>query len=61
MVWESKPKKKNRWKTLGSKETDMFENKFQEYIESGPTDNAIVELENDYQVAAQFYTLFIQK
>lgn len=61
MVWESKPKKKNRWKTLSSKETDMFEEKFKEYIESGPTEDATVVLENDYQVAAQFCTLFIQK
>ncbi|XP_074527415.1 intermembrane lipid transfer protein VPS13A isoform X2 [Halichoeres trimaculatus] len=50
VVWELKPKKKNRWKTLSTKEAEMLENKFQEYIESGPSENAVYELENNYQV-----------
>lgn len=50
VVWELKPKKKNRWKTLSTKEAEMLENSFKEYIESGPVDNAIVDLENNFQV-----------
>lgn len=51
VVWELKPKKKNRWKTLSTKEAEMLEKSFQEYIESGPVDNGIVDLENNYQVS----------
>lgn len=50
MVWELKPKKKNRWKTLSTKEAEVLENSFKEYIESGPIDNGIVNLENNFQV-----------
>lgn len=35
---------------MSTKETEMLENKFKEYTESGPIDNAIVELENNFQV-----------
>ncbi|XP_045891706.1 vacuolar protein sorting-associated protein 13A isoform X2 [Micropterus dolomieu] len=51
VVWELKPKKKNRWKTLSTKEAEMLEKSFQEYIESGPVDNGIVDLDNNYQVS----------
>lgn len=50
VVWELKPKKKNRWKTLSTKETEMLENSFREYTESGPVDCGIVDLENNFQV-----------
>ncbi|CAJ1068435.1 vacuolar protein sorting-associated protein 13A isoform X2 [Xyrichtys novacula] len=50
VVWELKPKKKNRWKTLSTKEAEMLENKFKEYVDSGPVDQSIVELENNYKV-----------
>nr|XP_046243502.1 vacuolar protein sorting-associated protein 13A isoform X2 [Scatophagus argus] len=50
VVWEFKPKKKNRWKTLSTKEAEMLETCFKGYIESGPVDNAIVDLENGFQV-----------
>ncbi|XP_028269802.1 intermembrane lipid transfer protein VPS13A isoform X2 [Parambassis ranga] len=50
VVWESKLKKKSRWKTLTTKETELLEKSFQEYIESGPIDNAIISLENSFQV-----------
>lgn len=50
VVWELKPKKKNRWKTLSTKEAEMLENSFREYIESAPTDHSIVDLENRFQV-----------
>uniref|UniRef100_A0A8D3C607 Vacuolar protein sorting 13 homolog A n=1 Tax=Scophthalmus maximus TaxID=52904 RepID=A0A8D3C607_SCOMX len=42
VVWELKPKKKNRWKTLSTKEAEMLENSFKKYIECAPVDNAIV-------------------
>nr|XP_020458048.1 vacuolar protein sorting-associated protein 13A isoform X1 [Monopterus albus] len=51
VVWELKPKKKNRWKTLSTKEAEMLENKFKEYIDPGPIDNCIADLENNYQVS----------
>ncbi|XP_030592859.1 intermembrane lipid transfer protein VPS13A isoform X2 [Archocentrus centrarchus] len=50
VVWEFKPKKKSRWKTLTTKDAELLENRFKEYIESGPIDNAIMELENNFQV-----------
>uniref|UniRef100_A0A8C9YX24 Vacuolar protein sorting 13 homolog A n=1 Tax=Sander lucioperca TaxID=283035 RepID=A0A8C9YX24_SANLU len=39
VVWEIKPKKKNRWKTLTTKEAEMLENRFKEYTEAGPVDH----------------------
>uniref|UniRef100_A0A8D3E8C8 Vacuolar protein sorting 13 homolog A n=1 Tax=Scophthalmus maximus TaxID=52904 RepID=A0A8D3E8C8_SCOMX len=42
VVWELKPKKKNRWKTLSTKEAEMLENSFKKYIECAPVDNAIL-------------------
>ncbi|KAG7223425.1 hypothetical protein INR49_015528, partial [Caranx melampygus] len=52
VVWEFKPKKKNRWKTLSTKETELLENSFKEYIESSPVDNAIIDImENNFQVS----------
>ncbi|KAM6931036.1 intermembrane lipid transfer protein VPS13A [Xenentodon cancila] len=50
VVWESKPKKKNRWKTLSTSETEMLESRFKEYIESGSPYESIIELENNFQV-----------
>lgn len=51
VVWELKPKKKSRWKTLSTKEAEMLEKSFKEYTESGPVDNTIVDLENNFQVS----------
>ncbi|XP_029916803.1 intermembrane lipid transfer protein VPS13A isoform X3 [Myripristis murdjan] len=51
VVWESKPKKKSRWKPLSHKDADILENSFREYIESGPIDNGILDLENSFQVS----------
>ncbi|TKS78631.1 Vacuolar protein sorting-associated protein 13A [Collichthys lucidus] len=51
VVWELKPKKKSRWKTMSTKEAEMLESSFKRYTESGPIDNAIVDLENNYQVS----------
>uniref|UniRef100_A0A3Q2Y8Q4 Uncharacterized protein n=1 Tax=Hippocampus comes TaxID=109280 RepID=A0A3Q2Y8Q4_HIPCM len=50
VVWEMKPKKKNRWKPMSNEVADMLEKSFKEYIESGPIDKAIVDLDNSFQV-----------
>lgn len=60
MVWESKPKKKSRWKPLSHKDADMLENSFREYIESGPIDNGVLDLENGFQVRHQIHLVFIR-
>lgn len=49
-VWELKPKKKNRWKTLSTKEVEILENHFKEYTDSAPVDHAILDLENGFKV-----------
>eukprot|EP00066_Takifugu_rubripes_P024587 XP_011613853.1 PREDICTED: vacuolar protein sorting-associated protein 13A [Takifugu rubripes] len=51
VVWELKPGKKNRWKTLSTKETEMLENSYKHYVDTEPLDNGIVNLENGYQVS----------
>uniref|UniRef100_A0A8C2BZK7 Vacuolar protein sorting 13 homolog A n=1 Tax=Cyprinus carpio TaxID=7962 RepID=A0A8C2BZK7_CYPCA len=52
VVWETKPKKRSRWKVLSVKETAMLEQRYREYMESGPVDSIIIDLENNYQVSA---------
>ncbi|XP_063754200.1 vacuolar protein sorting-associated protein 13A isoform X1 [Eleginops maclovinus] len=51
VVWELKPKKKSRWKTMSTKEAEMLEISYKEYMDSGPVDHAIVDLENNFQVS----------
>ncbi|XP_033946667.1 intermembrane lipid transfer protein VPS13A [Pseudochaenichthys georgianus] len=51
VVWELKPKKKNRWKSMSAKEAEMLESRFKEYTESGPVDLAIADLDNNFQVS----------
>ncbi|XP_028980284.2 vacuolar protein sorting-associated protein 13A isoform X3 [Esox lucius] len=51
VVWESKPKKKSRWKPLSLKEAELLETHFKEYTESGPVDNTILDLQNNFQVS----------
>ncbi|XP_076846491.1 intermembrane lipid transfer protein VPS13A isoform X2 [Brachyhypopomus gauderio] len=50
VVWETKPKKKRRWKVLSGKDAEMLEHHFLEYIESGPVDYSIADLDNGFQV-----------
>ncbi|XP_077417334.1 intermembrane lipid transfer protein VPS13A isoform X1 [Vanacampus margaritifer] len=50
VVWELKPKKKNRWKPLDAEAAEMLEKSFKEYVESGPVDHAIIDLDNSFQV-----------
>lgn len=53
IVWEIKPKKKGRWKTLNTEEVEMIENRFKEYCDSSPIDNCIANMENNFQVREQ--------
>lgn len=50
VVWEIKPKKKNRWKTLSTKETDILENSYRQYMETEPLADDILNLDNGVQV-----------
>lgn len=50
VVWETKPKKRSRWKVLSVKEAMMLEQHYRDYMESGPVDSTIIDLQNDYQV-----------
>uniref|UniRef100_A0A671TA20 Vacuolar protein sorting 13 homolog A n=1 Tax=Sinocyclocheilus anshuiensis TaxID=1608454 RepID=A0A671TA20_9TELE len=38
VVWETKPKKRSRWKVLSVKEATMLEQRYRDYMESGPVD-----------------------
>ncbi|KAJ8413943.1 hypothetical protein AAFF_G00065410 [Aldrovandia affinis] len=51
VVWESKPKKKSRWKAMNGKDTAVLERHFREYMESSPVDHLILGLENNLQVS----------
>ncbi|KAJ8005978.1 hypothetical protein DPEC_G00123500 [Dallia pectoralis] len=51
VVWESKPKKKSRWKPLSLREAALLETHFREYTETGPVDNTILDLEHNFQVS----------
>ncbi|MGH0128153.1 UNVERIFIED_CONTAM: hypothetical protein FKN15_061461 [Acipenser sinensis] len=50
IVWEAKPKHKSRWKPMRVNQTDLLESAFREYIDSGPVDNLIVNLDPNFQV-----------
>ncbi|MGH0166265.1 UNVERIFIED_CONTAM: hypothetical protein FKN15_072969 [Acipenser sinensis] len=50
IIWEAKPKRKSRWKPMRVNQTDLLEPAFQEYIDSGPVDNLIVNLDSNFQV-----------
>ncbi|KAL0979681.1 hypothetical protein UPYG_G00188180 [Umbra pygmaea] len=51
VVWESKPKKKSRWRPLSVKESELLETHFKEYTATGPVDNTILDLANNFQVS----------
>ncbi|XP_019410461.1 PREDICTED: vacuolar protein sorting-associated protein 13A isoform X1 [Crocodylus porosus] len=50
IVWETKPKKKSRWKPMSIKQTEKLEQEFKEYSEQSPSENKIVELESNVSV-----------
>ncbi|XP_061483494.1 intermembrane lipid transfer protein VPS13A isoform X2 [Rhineura floridana] len=50
VIWETKPKKKSRWRPLSVKQTEMLEKEFNEYCDHSPTENKIVELDDNVPV-----------
>ncbi|XP_058157611.1 intermembrane lipid transfer protein VPS13A isoform X2 [Dasypus novemcinctus] len=50
VVWETKPKKKARWKPLSVKQTEKLEKEFKEYTESSPAEDKIIELDTNIPV-----------
>ncbi|XP_074052805.1 intermembrane lipid transfer protein VPS13A isoform X2 [Macrotis lagotis] len=50
VVWETKPKKKARWRPLSIKQTEKLEREFKEYIELSPSEDKIVDLEPNVSV-----------
>lgn len=46
VIWETKPKKKLRWKPLSVKQTEKLEKEFNDYCDHSPTENKIIELDN---------------
>ncbi|XP_068961725.1 intermembrane lipid transfer protein VPS13A isoform X2 [Petaurus breviceps papuanus] len=50
VVWETKPKKKARWRPLSIKQTEKLEREFKEYIEISPSEDKIIQLEPNVSV-----------
>ncbi|KAL8203308.1 UNVERIFIED_CONTAM: Vacuolar protein sorting-associated protein 13A, partial [Gekko kuhli] len=50
VIWETKPKKKLRWKPLSVKQTDKLEKEFNDYCGHSPAENKIIELDNNVPV-----------
>ncbi|XP_054438980.1 intermembrane lipid transfer protein VPS13A isoform X2 [Pteronotus mesoamericanus] len=50
VVWETKPKKKARWKPMSVKHTEKLEKEFKEYIESSPSEDKVIELDTNTPV-----------
>uniref|UniRef100_A0A8D0FQL4 Vacuolar protein sorting 13 homolog A n=1 Tax=Strix occidentalis caurina TaxID=311401 RepID=A0A8D0FQL4_STROC len=50
VVWETKPKKKSRWRPMSVKQTDKLEQEFKDYSELTPSENKIIELESNVLV-----------
>ncbi|KAJ1206563.1 hypothetical protein NDU88_001966 [Pleurodeles waltl] len=49
VVWETKPKKKARWRPMSVKQTEKLEEALKEYNETSPSENKVVELEPNVQ------------
>ncbi|KAM7329987.1 hypothetical protein ACRRTK_011600 [Alexandromys fortis] len=50
VVWETKPKKKARWRPMSIKHTEKLEKEFKEYTESSPLEDKVIELDNNIPV-----------
>ncbi|XP_014442114.1 vacuolar protein sorting-associated protein 13A isoform X2 [Tupaia chinensis] len=50
VVWETKLKKKARWKTMSVKHTEKLEKEFKEYTESSPSEDKVIELDTNIPV-----------
>uniref|UniRef100_A0A663FFK8 Vacuolar protein sorting 13 homolog A n=1 Tax=Aquila chrysaetos chrysaetos TaxID=223781 RepID=A0A663FFK8_AQUCH len=53
VVWETKPKKKSRWRPMSVKQTDKLEQEFKDYSELTPSENKIIELESNVLIQNQ--------
>ncbi|XP_070650344.1 intermembrane lipid transfer protein VPS13A [Bos indicus] len=50
VVWETKPRKKARWKPMSVKHTEKLEKEFKEYVESSPSEDKVIELDTNILV-----------
>ncbi|KAB0368817.1 hypothetical protein FD755_019851, partial [Muntiacus reevesi] len=50
VVWETKPRKKARWKPMSVKHTEKLEKEFKEYTESSPSEDKVIELDTNIPV-----------
>ncbi|XP_039234962.1 vacuolar protein sorting-associated protein 13A-like [Pipra filicauda] len=50
VVWETKPKKKSRWRPMSVKQIEKLEQEFKDYSELSPSENKIIELESNVLV-----------
>ncbi|XP_055434341.1 intermembrane lipid transfer protein VPS13A isoform X3 [Bubalus kerabau] len=50
VVWETKPRKKARWKPMSVKHTEKLEKEFKEYSESSPSEDKVIELDTNILV-----------
>ncbi|KAJ7410930.1 hypothetical protein BTVI_51740 [Pitangus sulphuratus] len=53
VVWETKPKKKSRWRPMSVKQIDKLEQEFKDYSELSPSENKIIELESNVLIQNQ--------
>ncbi|KAM5300320.1 intermembrane lipid transfer protein VPS13A isoform 2-T2 [Ctenodactylus gundi] len=50
VVWETKHKKKSRWKPMSVKHTERLEKEFKEYTESSPLEDKVIDLDTGISV-----------
>ncbi|XP_064497383.1 intermembrane lipid transfer protein VPS13A isoform X5 [Pseudopipra pipra] len=50
VVWETKPRKKSRWRPMSVKQIEKLEQEFKDYSELSPSENKIIELESNVSV-----------
>ncbi|XP_062937463.1 intermembrane lipid transfer protein VPS13A isoform X3 [Cynocephalus volans] len=50
VVWETKPKKKARWRPMSVKHSEKLEKEFKEYTESSPSEDKVIELDTNMPV-----------
>ncbi|ELW68480.1 Vacuolar protein sorting-associated protein 13A [Tupaia chinensis] len=55
VVWETKLKKKARWKTMSVKHTEKLEKEFKEYTESSPSEDKVIELDTNIPIQNQIH------
>uniref|UniRef100_A0A674HFE6 Vacuolar protein sorting 13 homolog A n=1 Tax=Taeniopygia guttata TaxID=59729 RepID=A0A674HFE6_TAEGU len=61
VVWETKPKKKSRWRPMSVKQIDKLEQEFRDYSELSPSENKIIELESNVCLTPNGMNMTIQQ